>query len=228
MGNVTSLGKKRNDDDIVDDVFTKSEKECLHQMYHDLFGDKSLEENKKRFCKKFESQEIPHFAVSIYDSCCRTLSASKATPDFSLFLAFSMSVTRSTSNHIIRKIWGLVCYDSTYATGTHTRSFAVLRLILECCGTTTNMLCKSYELYVAADRLLQHLKYKFSSSSRNNQGVDYKSVTWRVVEDSEVELAGFIDWINEYAPETANVFVSCVFKKQYMQFLNYYFINNYW
>ena len=207
MGNKTSCF---SGDELVgdDNPLNKSEQESLRKKFNELcISGSTVEDNKARFLKEFESQEISHFASSIYNAC-RDTSTDDAPPTFLLFQKFAIDISRSTSSHIIRKIWSLVCdvEDASLTSGAcHTRTSSFLRLMLEC------SLCERHHLAVTADRLTEHLEYISSSAGNRNKHRDNGGVVDPETEatglDSETELTSFIDWVNEYAPHTGKVFV---------------------
>lgn len=199
-------------DDLVgdDNPLNKSEQEALRKKFNELCAvGATADENKKIFLKEFESQEIAHFAASIYDAC-RDSSNSTASPTFLHFQKFAINISRSTSSNIIRYIWSLVFNAKDVSLlpgeGVHSRTSTFLRLMLEC------SLCEKHHLAVTADRLTEHMEYVTSSAGNRNKHRDNGGVISLGTEDtsvdSETELAAFIDWVNEYAPHTAKVFVS--------------------
>jgi len=201
MGNKASCF---NEDDLIDDnPLNKSEREALQKKFNGIFiSGSSMEENKNRFLAEFESKEIPHFATSIYDACREV----DSEPSFLRFQKFAIDVSRSTSSNIIRKIWALVCTNPSPIAG-HSRTTIFLQLMLEC------SLCESHNLAVTAARLTEHLEYVSSASGNRNKhrdvgGVLNSEVDPNAVMDSETELSGLIDWVNEYAPHAAKVFVT--------------------
>lgn len=203
MGNKSSC---IDEEDLVDEnPLTKSEREALRKKYNELIVvGKSVEDNKIRFLAEFESQEIPNFALSVYNTCKTALP--EAQPSFQLFQKFAIGISRSTSSNILRKVWDLVCVDHSLAAG-HSRTTSVLRLVLEC------SLCERQHLAATAARMTEHLEYLSSSAANRNKHRDNGGVVEADIEsnkeaDSETELAGFIDWVNEYAPHTAKVIVS--------------------
>jgi hypothetical protein len=206
MGNKASCF---NEDELSNDdnPLNTAERQSLRKKYDEIFvtGD-SIEDNKARFLAEFQSDHVPHFSMSVYDLCRNTKTDS--VPSFGLFQKFTIDVSRSTSSNIIRKIWDLVCPDESPVVG-HSRTNLFLQLMLEFSS------CDRRHLATTAARLTEHLEYVSSSFAnrnkhRDNGGVLDTEIEPNSIMDSATEVAQLIDWVNEYAPHTAKVFVSMV------------------
>ena len=196
MGNRTSCF---NEDDLIDDnPLNTKERESIKKKFDILCPLKAgVEDIKKNFLDEFGSDEVPYFGESIFDTC-RDMSVSNSRPSFLSFQKFALDVTRSTPSLIIRKIMSLVCKSGD----SNSAVFAFLSLLLEC------SLCERQNIAAAVDRMIEHMRHVSSSSKSAKVYGSVANSDSDITNELENEISMFIDWVNEYAPHTAKVFVS--------------------
>lgn len=184
-------GEEEEDDDSCS--LSCQEKEAVKKKFLELCPkESSFDEKKENFCRQFASREVKEIPLAIFKACIPDRESK--TPSLKSLQRFVSDVSRSNSRGTIQSIWSLLPQKSK---DRYSLSKAFFLLMLEFSG------CEQKNLDITADRMIGHMKFLSSKSRPNNfptnSGVEM---------DTESELRELNEWVNEYAPHSAKVFVT--------------------